>query len=100
MRRLVLLALGEVPDVLVLGVRRLVLLALGERSLVTFLRHRGSSWWSRRAPEWAPAVLTLYTQSKVLVTAFFHWAYSASISSAPIFGVHSASLPQFWRRSS
>ncbi len=39
-------------------------------------------------------------QSKVRVTAFFHSAYSAEISSADMVGVHSLSLPQFARRSS
>ena len=40
------------------------------------------------------------TQSKVRVTAFFHWAYSFSRRSASIFGVYSASFAQFARRSS
>ena len=40
------------------------------------------------------------TQSKVRVTAFFHWAYSLSRRPASICGVHSLSLTQFSRRSS
>ena len=40
------------------------------------------------------------TQSNVLVTAFFHPAYSRSRWAASIGGVHSLSLPQFARRSS
>ena len=84
--------------VLVLG---LVLLALGERALAMLVLLGRLLSFGEVAVRVLPFLHEDHsTQSNVRVTAFFHCAYSRSISEASIWGVHSLSLPQFFRRSS